>query len=393
MVRERHQPFTKRKRGSMHSAALAASDRHLGVHTGRSEGTLFRAHVLATKEMLQWSPKAAASAQYPSRGGKAEALAGETPDAEWVVVQAGKGSTVYVRDKDSKRLVALRVVKPPHISSLVARYFPGSEVDSWRAFARRLRSIQKGLPRLKRSSSEEGTKKGSKTVYLGLQGNPGNKKRRLSDGSPAPTNLHNPANDAVVATVALQELAKKRPAEHAFYLDVVAAVDADTRAHLGDEAAVNADAVGRIPAPLRKHLGKGVELFAQTEIISSTAFKAHYDTSCVPSTFSSVLVVGDGAGFAGGGQVLLQRGVELTVPQGTLIAARYGEELHGVTMTNASKNNNRVAVVAFVGSPVVGRAAKKMKKTGAMEGGKKRTLNDSAAGRRAKGGKRGAKAR
>jgi hypothetical protein len=357
--------LTRQPKGStMNKKASPASVRHAGQYTVRASGKLLRAKIPPTPEMKEWSPTAEATAQFVSRGSPK----GEWPEAEWVVVEGN--ASVSIRDKDTDALVALRVVRPKHVSSFISRHFPGPKAEAWRACASRLLSIQKGLPRLKRSSSEEGSN--GKTVYLGIQGNPGNcKKRNRPDGSPPVPNRYNPANDPVVATVALQTLARTKPADSAFYLDLVAAIDADTREYLGQkEAAVNAAAVGRLPASLRKHLGEGVELFTQTEIISSTAFGAHYDSSCVQYTFSSVLVLGDGDGFAGGGQVLLQRGVELTVPQGTLIVARYGEELHGVTSSNATARNNRVAVVAFVGRAVVERGERMVEEAVAKASGR-----------------------
>jgi hypothetical protein len=124
-------------------------------------------------------------------------------------------------------------------------------------------------------------------------------------------------------------------------------------------------------------------------VIKSRSFPDHVASSCVPGSWSAILVLNDGKVIRGGSQLLLNSGVEVTLPNGTQILSRYWEERHAVTPMTTSEGNNRVAVIAFISSNVSQGAARDRKRarTRQEEGGTGREkAGGSGSGRKGGGG-------
>jgi hypothetical protein len=329
--------------------------RRLGSITVRKPGTM----ALPKKATAVWSTPT-------------DSVAGR--DGQLTVVAGSARYVKIVDHADPTKIVAVRAVRPPHLSALAEARYPRMKFrERWRRFGADIRKLQEGKTALKRRAVSAESKKQTKkepwkrgvTNLIGLTAGAGIRKnpdRKENKGKPVSSyaTASNPDNDWATSTKAHQELSESAD-QVALHSAVLRAIEADTRLLLRPEYLVaNERAVASLHPKLRANL-HGLSLFGQTEIISSAEMKAHVDKDSVKGTMSAVFVTYDGTSVRGGSQIFPLRGLELTFPPGTLVLAPYGDELHGVAPMSTSANNNRVAVVAFIGKKVVA-ASEKMRR-------------------------------
>jgi hypothetical protein len=258
--------------------------------------------------------------------------AGDDPQDAAVLLQ-GKARRMGVVDSDTGEVVVMRAFLPAIKSSAVLRFVRRRCGGDFCALARRLRAIHGPLARLNRDSVALPEKPGE-TVLIGPQANRFNK------------TLY---GRRVLPSKAFQQLAKSL-ADRRFYTGLVAAIEKDTLALVGaKDLEVNASAVVRLGDAHCLGESETLSLFGQTEIVVDAAFAPHRDKDCVKGSFTSVLAVYEGGGSVqGGSQTFPERGVVMTMPNGTLAAGRYGSELHAVTPAGTPDCSARVAVVCFI---------------------------------------------